>query len=91
MQDDNEKGLLKFQRLLLGTLTLLRAFADCDSCPFFVAEQRKGERKSAKAFPLGFPLRLPRYIAHQEIDISIFRAVLQGRQHARQAKFSNVF
>ena len=24
-------------------------------CPFFVAEQRKGERKSAKTFPLGSP------------------------------------
>ncbi|MBQ7397820.1 MAG: hypothetical protein IJW09_03225 [Clostridia bacterium] len=37
---------------------------------------------------LGTPLALPRYKAKQEIDVSNFHAVLQGRHHARQAKNS---
>ncbi|MBQ7398649.1 MAG: hypothetical protein IJW09_07505 [Clostridia bacterium] len=42
-----------------------------------LAARQEVAKKRAKAFPLGFPLALPLYKAHQEIDIKIFYAVLQ--------------
>ena len=42
------EGKLSFNRLFRRTRVLLRAALCRYRCPFFVAEQRKGERKSAK-------------------------------------------
>jgi len=54
----------------------------------FLGEPQEVAKKRVKTFPLGTPLALPRYKAKQEIDVSNFHAVLQGRHHARQAKNS---
>ena len=49
------RGTLNFKQLFLLTRVLLRAALYRYQCPFFVAEQRKGERKSARTFPPGPP------------------------------------
>jgi hypothetical protein len=54
---------------------------------FILCRAAKNEpRKRAKTFPLGTPFSVPRYIVNQEIDIKVAHTMLQGSQHARQAK-----
>ena len=69
--------LLDFQQLFLRPHTVLRTRSVEVSVMPLLAARQEVAKKRAKAFPLGFPLALPLYKAHQEIDITIFYVVLQ--------------